>query len=306
MCKIPSRGLIALFLIAAVSISMITFNTKATAGQPSQAAITDTESPILVGYWDLRDRESFFQVTNTTGENHRVHIQVFDVNNGCAEFDYFDTLTPRDTHVYNVAELDRNNGVELSAPDLTGGHGIVAITHVDGGDELAPEPVLTGNFRINDNDGYRYSTNLAGVTFAKSISSPLDSSVNFNNVDGSEFADLVVIGLDFDTNPGGVMPVDQDYNFRLFDDQENPISCPGATLGCQEGVINVGVNETVTNSRGGPSVCLGSDSTGFLEIETEVANPEAYVIFMGLNNGNGTGSVDSAIFNSPLLVGNDV
>lgn len=303
MYRIPSRGLITLFLIVAVSISMITFNTKVNAGfQPSQAVITDTESSTLVGYWDLRDRESFFQVTNTTGEDQRVHIQIYDINTGCAEFDYFDTLTPRDTHVYNIGDLDRNNGAELSAPDLTGGHGIVAVTHVDGTDAIDTEPVLSGNFRINDNDGYRYSTNLANVNNGESISLPLDSSVNFNNVDSSGFADLVIIGLDFVSNPGGVVPVDQDYNFRLFDDQENPISCPEATLGCQEGVINVGVNQTLTNSRGGPSVCLGSDSTGFLEIETEIVNPEAYVIFMGLNNGNGTGSMDSAFFDSPSLI----
>lgn len=283
-------------------------------GSPDlNTVITDDANSRLIGYWDLRDRETFFQVTNTTGEDTRIHIQVFDVLNECAEFDYFDTLTPRDTHVYDISSLDRNNGVELSAPDLAGGHGIIAITHVNPDDSFNSQTALTGNFRIQDVDGFEYRTNFAGPRPYEMAPGFLDARVNFNNVENSTFADLVVITLEYMNNPGSVIPITQPYEVTLYDENENPISCPETVIGCspelpfsdvtlnhdEVGVINVGINQAVTNSRGGPSLCLGNDTTGYLEIRSglqlvRIGNFGSFV-FIGLNNGNGTGSMDSGI-----------
>lgn len=298
------NGIIACTLSVIFVLTVCIFPGSVNAGNGNIIShITDSENSRLVGYWDLRERETLFQVTNTSGSEIRVHIQIFDVSTGCAEFDYFDTFTPRDTHIYDVRSLDRNNSVELSAPDLTDGHGIVAVTHVDGSDIFDPGQVLTGNFRIIDNAGYEYRTNLPGTTGGQnSPPSTLDSRVNFNNVDGSSFADLVIIGVANIDNPGGIAPLTIDYDFTLYDQDENPISCPPLIIGCFEeigagGIINVGINQSVTNSRGGPSVCLGSDDTGFLEISSDLDRADGYYIFMGLNNGNDTGSMDSGIIN---------
>ena len=63
-----------------------------------------------------------------------------------------------------------------------------------------------------------------------------------------------------------------------------------------EDIINVGIDQAITNSRGGPSLCLGTNTTGFLHIWTDQsAMNVGYFAFIGLNNGNSTGSMDSAI-----------
>lgn len=289
-----SRILFTLFVSALFLAGMFSLPENGKAGH--LAPITDSESSRLVGYWDLRDRDTFFQVTNTSGENVRVHIQVYDVSGNCAEFDYFDTLTPRDTHVYDVSSLDRNNGAALSAPDLSGGHGIIGVTLVDGSGDFENEAFLTGNFRILDGAGYEYRTNFAG----NRTTSPSDEfNFNFNSVDGSVFTDVIVIGVDRESGPGRIEPVTEPYEVTLYDADENPISCPPVVVGCSPddaglgNVINFGINQTVTNSKGGPSLCLGTDTTGFLEFETVDDDSDIYAIFIGLNNGSGTGSIDN-------------
>lgn len=288
-------------------------------GPDLNTVITDSASSRLIGYWDLRDRETFFQVTNTNGDDVRIHIQVFDVSSDCAEFDYFDTLTPRDTHVYDIRELDRNNGVELSAPDFSEGHGIIAVTHVNNDDSFNSQTVLTGNFRIQDSGGFEYRTNLAGPR-SEYESEPgyINSRINFNDISGASFTDLVVIALEYINDPGSVIPVTQEYEVGLFDEDENPVSCSPVILGCspdfpfsdvtlnhdEGGVINVGINQAITNSRGGPSLCLGNDTTGYLELRSgEFFNgiPEGGFVFIGLNNGDGTGSMDSAVSSGELI-----
>ena len=291
---------------------------------------TDGVNNVLIGYWDLRDRSSYFQVTNESADPVRVHIQIFNASDNCVEFDYYDTYTPRDTHVYDVSSLDRNNGSSLNPPVLTGGHGIIAISHVNTANDIFNHgEVLTGNFRILDNDGYEYRTNLSGLNYTDL--GPLnpetinfDHKINFNNVDSSTLADLVVIPFTFNEGPqAGIQPFAQVYNVTMYDKDENPISCPPVLLGCQQldlvqvaqnGDIpmDVGINQAITNSRGGPSLCLGSETTGYLEIDKSIIIPTTrnlsqvslngiinnfpgYIIFMGLNNGSGgTGSMDSA------------
>lgn len=281
--------------------------------------ITTTEPDInrrthqMVGYWDLRERNSFFQVTNTSGEEIRIHIQLFNVGQDCAEFDYYDTLTGFDTHVYKVSELDRNNGAALASPDLSEGHGIVAVSLVNPDDTLNFDRVLTGNFRIQDSAGYEYRTNFVGSGQDVFNADVITYTLNFNDVNDSQFADIVVISYIPTIEPGGILPTANEYNVVLYDDQENPISCSPVALGCPDPedfsaaapVINTGINQAITNSHGGPSLCLGTDTTGFINmfrtddifIGPEI--PEVTIVYTGLNTGNGSGSMTVA--NQKLL-----
>lgn len=305
MIQLWSKNILSFILSVLFVVSMFALPLPASAGDPGiEVPITDDAHDRLIGYWDLRDRETTFQVTNTSGANVDIHIQIYDVDSGCAEFDYSDTMTPRDTHIYNVRELDRNNGLELAAPDLSDSHGIIAVSVTDITQE--DDNVLTGNFRIFDNAGYEYRTNLAGEGLGGNNEDEYE--VNFNNVDGSSFADLVVITYNVVDGGDAIFPTTKAYDIELFDENENPISCPSVVLGClpdalgQGNLINVGINQAITNSRGGPSLCLGNDTTGHLELDVdeilvpfENGDDAEGAIFLGLNNGNSTGSIDHAI-----------
>lgn len=254
----------------------------------------------MVGYWDLRERNSFFQVTNKHGEDIRIHIQIFNVGEECQEYDYYDTFTGFDTHVYNLAELDRNNGAALAAPDFSGGHGIIAVSHVNGDDSLNIDRVLTGNFRVVDTSGYEYRVNFAGTGQGIVVTDLLTNTVNFNETAGSKFSDLIVINYVTTFEPGGIQPTSREYSVVLYDERENPVSCSPMVLGCSEGfnsgssIINTGINQGITNSRSGPSLCLGNDNTGFVEILTTSGDfiiPEFVIVYSGLNNGNRSGSM---------------
>ena len=287
---------------------------------PTQVAVTDSEAGILAGYWDLRSRKTIFQVTNTSTAPVRVHIQVFDttVGSNCAEFDFFDDFTPFDTHVYDLSNLDRNNGVPLAAPDLSGGHGAFAVTTVDSSGDIGfnifgqggpPGPfALTGNLRIRS-ENFEYRTNLAGFR----VFDDYDRwGFNFNDVDSSTLADIVFVNFDIVFSPGGVQWIDEVYLPTLFDENEQPISCPQLLVSCGVTEIDYGVNQTVTNSRGTPSICLGSDPRGHLTVvDSNSSSPpipspppddaDFQAIFVGLNNGDGTGSMDIAVGLDPSV-----
>jgi len=78
---------------------------------------TDDDSFMIFNYWDRRDRETFIQVTNEDdNEGHWVHVQIFNVPDLCAEFNFFDFYTPLDSHIYDMANLTANNGADLFPP----------------------------------------------------------------------------------------------------------------------------------------------------------------------------------------------
>lgn len=305
--NIMQKNLISILKLASLTFFIACIFTFAPSAFASGFATSEPEinrtTNQMVGYWDLRDRNSFFQVTNKHGEDIRIHIQVFNVGEECQEYDYYDTLTGFDTHVYDLAELDRNNGAALAAPDFSGGHGIIAVSHVNGDDSLNMDRVLTGNFRIMDTSGYEYRVNFAGTGQGIVVTDLLANTVNFNETAESKFSDIVVINYVATFEPGGIQPTSREYSVVLYDEQENPISCSPVVLGCSEGfnsgssIINTGINQGVTNSRGGPSLCLGNDNTGFVEILTSSGDfiiPEFVIVYSGLNNGNGSGSMTIA------------
>ena len=128
---------------------------------------SDTESFQLVSFYDLRERESFVQITNTASTLNRVHVQVFDVGNNCNENNFFDNLTGNDTHVYNLRNIQTNDGNPSGIVLPDGAYGIVVITTVDPEGNAIFTRDLIGNFRAIDNSGFEYRTNslgLAGLT----------------------------------------------------------------------------------------------------------------------------------------------
>lgn len=227
---------------------------------------TETKSWVLYSYWDLRDRETLVQVTNPTPFNVAIHVQVFDSNQNCLEFDFQDTLTGFDTHVYNLRSLDRNNGVPLAAPDLSNGYGFVAIsvvTDVAGciisdeefGCPFDPNLGLIGNFRIIDDAGYEYRTNSVGISRQELFAGDDDDGFlnfistvasgyhfNFNSISGTpQFSDVVGIPSIISINPTtGVIevfagsPIFAGFRPVMYDTIENPISCPQVAFACAQ------------------------------------------------------------------------
>ncbi len=64
----------------------------------------------MASFYDLRDRDSFVQITNVFTAPVRVHVQVFNVADDCNENNFFDNLTGNDTHVYNLSDIQTNDG----------------------------------------------------------------------------------------------------------------------------------------------------------------------------------------------------
>ncbi len=286
-----------------VTLFLLAPSIRAWAGIPFffPVANTDTATDQLYYFWDLRDGESFFQVTNTADFGVTVHIQVFDSSKDCAEFDFLDDFTPNDTHVYNVRSLDRNCAADglgctpLASPVLDGDFGFVVVS--DGSDNDA----LIGNFRIIHNAGFEYRTNAAGLEddSFENIFDP-EYTFNFNDVNGTTFAD--VVGISAFAEPGTVFSgpgefVDPAIFFvQLWDENENPLSCPEVSFSC---ATDLGINQKIVNADGAPSLCLGTDARGignlFADPGTllETNPPNVFIGFLGLNNGDHTGTMDS-------------
>ena len=107
---------------------------------------TETGAEELFNYWDDRERDTYIQITNICNANITVHVQVWDVKDNCVETNFFDTYTRFDTHIYDFADMKRNNGLPIElAGAFDGGYGpiTVSITDFEGG-------CLIGNMRILD------------------------------------------------------------------------------------------------------------------------------------------------------------
>ena len=153
-----SKIKITLFVLSFVFLSAV----PGFAGASFNVVETDNGSDVLIGFFDLRERETYIQITNSntdpTGNN--IHIQIFNVANLCNENNFFDFYTPNDTHVYNLRDIVTNNGAPSGIVLPSDAYGIVVVTFIDG------EGI--GNLRIEDANGYEYRTNLNGVQFQQS------------------------------------------------------------------------------------------------------------------------------------------
>jgi len=96
----------------------------------------------LVYFFDLRERETYIQFTypdaslfesviqGPTGLDATAHVQIFNVNNNCNENNFFDVYTPRDTHVYNMRDIQTNDGNPSGVVLPDDAYGMVVITSI--------------------------------------------------------------------------------------------------------------------------------------------------------------------------------
>ena len=278
-------------------------------------------------FFDLRDRETFIQLTNILDNSITVHVQIFDVNNNCIENNFYDTYTGNDTHVYNLRNILTNNGNPSGVVLPDNAYGFVIVLHVDGvgqGCVNGPpsvEDALIGNMRIVDNSGYEYRTNFQAE---ESDPDSCDSIgyFNYNTMGDVTFSDVVGITFDDDCDAGeATADLVEDYaifDVDFYDQNEVPFSCRNVVFACtdqnnprleelledvnnEDGSANVanfeyGLNETIPHSKGAPLLCPGNIiSDGFvrMDLDRSASEHDDFVGYIGLNNGNGRGSFDS-------------
>ena len=104
----------------------------------------------------------------------------------------------------------RNDGSEVPINLDDNSYGYVAVSAYVCGDPDDDDPVsgsLIGNFRILDDTGYEYRTNMIGEQSTKSLSSGgdpfADVVIHVNTVDGANFADVVGFTYINDRTPSG-------------------------------------------------------------------------------------------------------
>ena len=282
---------------------------------------TDSGSIQLSSFFDLRDRESFVQVTNSGSVPATLHIQVFNVDDNCTENNFYDAFTPNDTHTYNLRDILTNDGNPSGVVLPANAYGMVVITSVLGvGLESVSNSdlnqVLIGNFRILDNNGYEYRTNSAGYDTVQPNENNDSFTFNFNTEAGVTLSDIINITLN-DVGAAEVEVVSDIstyivFDVDIFDLNEVPFSCRNVIFACidqdnprlEELLENVGeasvasfeygINNTIPHSKGGELLCPGNViSDGFVKMQTIDDDESSTFGFVGLNNGNGRGSMDA-------------
>jgi hypothetical protein len=191
---------------------------------------------------------------------------------------------------------------------------------------------LIGMFRIIDESGYEYRTNAAGkavndlcdntgscgyVKWGK-VRNP-DLLVNFNLGNGNNLSDLVgitylevsgsrILASPFIATSFGFF----DEPILIYNEKEKPISCGEQFFSCSDSFagMNKGIDNSLPNSKGHvPPVCTTSritdtnhagwlhmPFTGFVCLAASCGsfgNDVFFTGFRGLNNGDGTGVMDS-------------
>ena len=287
---------------------------------------TDSGDFQIVGFFDLRDRESFIQITNTESSDptpHVIHIQVFNVGNLCNENNFFDTYTINDTHVYNLRDIITNDGNPSGVVLPDDAYGIFVAT-----DTNFDELTLIGNLRIEDNNGYEYRTNLGGVAEQAEDTDDI-YTFNYNTEGGISWSDIVGIMLG-DVDEDEVSAVGPDtwasWDIDIYDLNEVPFSCRNVIFACvdQDNPLNsailensgdasvvsfeYGINNAIPSTKDAPLLCPNNViSEGFVQLTNidydNVGSDHAFVLFIGLNDGNGRGSMD-AVWQNNSFPGN--
>jgi len=285
---------------------------------------TDRSGRQLHAFFDLRDRESFVQVTNTDTVNpYFVHMQIFTVNANCTENDFFDFYTQNDTHVYNMRDILSNDGNPSGVVLPENAYGIVVFSALDSIDSNSQRgnTFLIGNVRIEDNNGYEYRTNLTTPGDDVPPRGMDRRLLTFNFSGDITLSDVVGLTLDNAGPDNNGVSVD-DLNdavvladVDLFNLDEVPFSCRNVIFACVDenspriseilgdiggaSVVNFeyGVNEAIPSSKGAPLLCPSNVvDEGFVRLtllDEELDLGGRFVLFVGLNNGNGRGTMDT-------------
>jgi len=307
---------------------------------------TDSEWESLVGVFDLRDRESFIQVTNSDNDAVRVHVQIFNVAQSCGENNFFDEYTGNDTHVYNIRNIVTNDGKDpgfvWTEPDKAYGFVVVQFRDYNTQDDHFNSEGI-GNMRIKDASGYEYRTNLQAlgndyhVLVEEGNGHDDENWFNFSQDEGVVFSDIygTVVGEiaghegDEEKFEDGVLltTVDENYvafNAEILNLDEVIFSCTDLVFACTDGTdplipnlledisdeddsdlgvisavsMHFGINEAIPNSKDAPLICpnntVGAGTIKFNEERHRGNGQDAFVMFVGLNNGDGRGSFDAA------------
>jgi len=289
---------LCLFLIA---FSFISINSSFAGGFPSPGlpiAETDSNNYQLYSFYDLRNRESYVQVTSPDSAAI-LHVQVFNVGNLCNENNFFDSYTANDTHVYNLRDIQTNDTDPSGFVLPDNAYGFVIITAVQG--EGLPANTagnIIGNFRVIDTTGYEYRTNSQGpsqVTFAVNESG--EYTFNFNSLGGVVASD--VVGIIANNITSGEVSISQDsiisFDTTLFNNNEVEFSCSDTVFSCTADTFEYGINDAIPNSRDGGVVCGSNVITeGLVRLDLQFdTSIDSFAGYIGLNNGNGRGSMDS-------------
>jgi len=295
---------------------------------------SDSQSFQLASFFDLRERETFIQLTNVETTNIRVHVQIFDIENNCNENNFFDEYTGNDTHVYNLRNIESNDGNPSGVILPQNAYGFVVITIA----EEVVNPGLIGNFRVIDNNGFEYRTNLLAraLTGFPTAFDAVDSDFTFNfNIQGEvSLSDIVGFVGTSGNNFFEIAAADLTRSWALLDIDildlnENVFSCRNVIFACTDqdnpllesllefvpnnndggnsanvASFEYGINNAIPHSKGGELLCPGNNiEEGFVNINV-LGRFGTGGMFVGLNNGNGRGSMDSFwIFNKCLLPG---
>ena len=284
---------------------------------------TDNADEVLFGFFDLRDRDTFIQVTNVDAdEEHTVHIQIFNVADNCRENNFFDFYTGADTHVYNLRDIQTNDGNPSGVVLPEGAYGAVVAYKV--GEDQDDDFDFIANMRVLDNSGYEYRTNMQGIVDEGERSDQDCATFNFNTKGGVTLSDIIIISendlgtFSSDTDKveiANILDVWTAFDIDIFDNAENAFSCRNVIYACVDGdnpllealleesgdasiaSFEYGINNAIPHSRGGELLCPGNTITeGFVRINKIGQGSSAdlgLISFVGLNNGNGRGSMDS-------------
>ena len=151
---------------------------------------------------------------------------------------------------------------------------------------------------------------------------PDNDFLTFNFSGDIAFSDIVGLTLDnAGPNQDGVLPDDIDDAVvsafvDIYNLSEVPFSCRTVAFACIDenspriedvlddlgdtvNIVNFeyGINEVVPHSQGGPILCPFNNITdGFVRFEfddEDLNNGGRFILFVGLNNGNGRGTLDT-------------
>ena len=303
-----------------------------------QIGESDTTAFQLVSFFDLRERDTFIQLTTNDQDAPRVHVQIFNVDENCNEYDFFDQYTVNDTHVYNLRDIITNDGNPSGVVLPDNAYGIVVFTAVTSDGLFIRPDSLFGNVRVLDNLGYEYRTNMLGIIDSETPSDIDDFFINFNQISGVTFSDIIGITIDntaeSEVTAADIVSINLVLDVDILDLDENIFSCRNVIFACTDqdnpllealladdddddvlgtGSANVasfeyGINEAIPHSKGGELLCPGNNiQEGLVRLTQlgEGSDSEGHAIFVGLNNGNGRGSLDSFWFENTLFFEDD-
>jgi len=215
--------------------------------------------------------------------------------------------------VYNLGDILTNDGNPSGVVLPSDAYGIVVATFT-----FTPNQGLIGNLRILDSSGYEYRTNMQSTASNSQDSTGGIFTFNFNTVSGVTLSDVVGFLLNrtqgVEVLAADVSEIWASFDIDILNDSEVIFSCRDVAFACinedhprleellEEAEVSVasfdyGINNAIPHSRGGELLCPGNTiSDGIVRLEATGSGNNTskfFFGFVGLNNGNGRGSMDS-------------